>query len=199
LRLAGQIGDGVVIGLGITPDVVAGSLELVEQSAIEAGRRLADIAVWFTCLWFVDPSPGVARRQSAWAATSFASHFARTGVTGKFVPEEYPRPLQQLGAAYDYETHGQVPEDQKEAYADLARRPGVAEYLQQRFAFAGTPDEVEAQIRAAMRAGASRFDGAIDAPLPEHRARITAWADLVLPRFRPVVPKERAGEGESRA
>ncbi len=195
LRLAGEIGDGVVSGLGITPEVVAGSLELVEQGAREAGRRLAGIAVWFTCFWFVDPVPGVARRQGAWAATSFASHFAREGVEGKFVPREMQEALVQLGSAYDYGTHGQVPEQQKEAYAELARRLGVAEYLQRRFAFAGTPEEVVAQLGSAMRAGASRFDGAIDAPLPEHRARITAWAEQVLHRMRPAADSE--GEGNA--
>ena len=49
--------------------------------------------------------------------------------------------------------------------------------------FAGTPDEVEAQLRAAMKAGARNFDGAIDADQPEHERRISNWARLVLPRF----------------
>ena len=55
--------------------------------------------------------------------------------------------------------------------------------------FAGTPDEVERQIRAAMDAGARNFDGAIDADLPEHERRITRWA-----RARPATlrGKERA-------
>ena len=39
--------------------------------------------------------------------------------------------------------------------------------------FAGTPDEVEAQLRGAAAAGARNFDGAIDADLPEHERRIT--------------------------
>jgi alkanesulfonate monooxygenase SsuD/methylene tetrahydromethanopterin reductase-like flavin-dependent oxidoreductase (luciferase family) len=48
---------------------------------------------------------------------------------------------------------------------------------------AGTPTEVEEQIRAAVAAGARNFDGAIDADLPEHEPRIDRWAQLVLPRF----------------
>jgi hypothetical protein len=44
-------------------------------------------------------------------------------------------------------------------------------------------EQVESQIRAAMAAGAERFDGAIDADLPEHEERITKWARLVLPRL----------------
>ena len=51
-------------------------------------------------------------------------------------------------------------------------------------AAAGSPDEVEKQIRSAIAAGAGKFNGAIDADLPEHRERITSWARLVLPRFR---------------
>ena len=184
LRLAGRIGDGVIVGLGITPEVVAASLELIDEGAREGGRRVDDLDVWFTCFWFVDPEPGVARRQASWAATAFAAHFARTGVAGKFVPPEFQDGIVELGRRYDYVSHGAVPEQQKDAYAAMARDLGVGEYLQRRFVFGGTPDEVESQIRSAMGAGASRFDGAIDADLPAHQDRIASWARFVLPRFR---------------
>jgi len=77
-----------------------------------------------------------------------------------------------------------VPDEQKDAYVELAERLGVRDYFQRRFVFAGTPGEVEAQVRAAVQAGAANFDGAIDAPLPEHQQRIAAWARWVLPQFR---------------
>jgi 5,10-methylenetetrahydromethanopterin reductase len=184
LRLAGRIGDGVVVGLGVLPEVVTGSLELVEQGALEAGRALSELDVWFTCFWFVDEEPGVAVARGAWAAAAFAVHFARWGVEGRFVPPELAEDIVALGRAYDLVTHGSVPPEQQARYAQLADDLGVADYLRRRFVFAGTPDEVEEQIRAAMAAGARNFDGAIDADLPEHRERITAWARLVLPRFR---------------
>jgi alkanesulfonate monooxygenase SsuD/methylene tetrahydromethanopterin reductase-like flavin-dependent oxidoreductase (luciferase family) len=60
----------------------------------------------------------------------------------------------------------------------------VLDYVRRRFVFCGTPDEVESQLRAAIGAGARNFDGAIDAELPEHEQRITAWGRLVLPRFK---------------
>ena len=91
LRLAGRIGDGVVVGLGITPEVVQGALEILEQGAAEAGRRLADIDVWFTSFWFVDAEPGAARQQGAWAAIPFVAHFARAGVEGKLGAAGGPR------------------------------------------------------------------------------------------------------------
>ena len=183
LRLAGRIGDGVVVGLGVTPEVVQGALEILEQGAAEAGRRLADIDVWFTSFWFVDVEPGAARQQGAWAAIPFVAHFARAGVEGKLVPPEVHAALVEFGSAYDKVTHGAVPDEQKEAYAALADKLGVRAYFQRRFTFAGTPDEVEEQMRSAIAAGATQFDGAIDAPLPEHWERITRWAELVMSRF----------------
>ncbi len=183
LRTAGKVGDGVVVGLGVTPEVVSGSLALVEEGARAAGRALADLEVWFTCFWFVDPEPGVAARRGAWAATAFSLHFARWGVEGRFVPTELQEGVVELGRAYDLVTHGSVPPEQQERYSRLADELGVGEYLRRRFVFSGTPDEVEVQVRAAIAAGARSFDGAIDADLPEHRERIDAWARLVLPRF----------------
>jgi 5,10-methylenetetrahydromethanopterin reductase len=183
LRLAGRIGDGVIVGLGITPDVVERALSIVAEGADEVGRTLDDLEVWFTCFWFVDETPGAATERGAWAGTSFAAHFARAGVTGKWVPDDIAEGIVELGRAYDYDTHGNVPEHQQREYVELAERLGVLDYVRRRFVFCGTPDEVEAQVRAAMGAGATGFDGAIDAELPEHEQRITAWGRLVLPRF----------------
>jgi 5,10-methylenetetrahydromethanopterin reductase len=183
LRLAGRIADGVVIGLGISPDVVASSLEVLESGAREAGRSVDDLEVWFTSFWWTDEEPGKAKRDGAWSATAFALHFADSGVEHKFVPEELKAPLLEIGKAYDLRSHGHPSEEQKAAYVALADRFGVGEYLRDRFMFAGTPAEVETQIVGAVHAGARNFDGAIDADLPEHEERITKWGQLVLPRL----------------
>lgn len=183
LRLAGRIADGVVIGLGITPEVVSGSLELLAAGAAEEGRSVDEIDVWFTSFWWVDERPGRAKADGAWSATAFALHFADSGVEGKFIPEELKAPLLEIGNAYDLHSHGHPSEAQKAAYVELADRYGVGDYLRRRFLLAGTPAEVEEQIRAAVAAGARNFDGAIDADLPEHEQRINNWARLVLPLF----------------
>lgn len=183
LRLAGKIADGVIVGLGISPDVVAGSLDLIAEGAAASGRTLADIEVWFTSFWFVDERPGAALAEGAWAATAFAMHFAGGRVDGKLVPEEYRQGIAQLGEHYDLVAHGRVTNDLKRSYVELADSLGIGDYIRARFMFCGTPDEVETQIRAAIGAGAMNFDGAIDADLDEHQRRITKWARLVMPRL----------------
>jgi len=183
LRLAGRIGDGVVIGLGISPDVVSASLDLLATGARERGRSAEELEVWFTSFWWVDEEPGKARADGAWSATAFALHFADSGVENKFIPQELKAPLREIGEAYDLQSHGHPSAEQKAEYVELADRLGVRAYLRERFMFAGTPAEVESQLRAAMNGGARNFDGAIDADQPEHERRITNWARLVLPRF----------------
>jgi 5,10-methylenetetrahydromethanopterin reductase len=192
LRLGGEIADGVVVGLGVTPEVVRGSLAYIAEGAERAGRSPGDIEVWFTCFWFVDEQPGAALAEGAWAATAFAMHFARGRTEGKFVPDEHRAGIEALGADYDLVAHGRVDADHKRRYVERANELGIGDYIRRRFMFCGTPAEVDGQIREAMAAGARNFDGAIDADLDEHRVRITKWANLVLPRFRdPVTERGR--------
>ena len=183
LRLAGEVADGVVCGLGVLPEVVSVCLELISEGAESAGRTLADLEVWFTCFWFVDARPGAALAEGAWAATAFAMHFSQGRVEGKFVPSEYREGIARLGEQYDLVSHGKVTDDLKRRYVERADALGIGDYIRSRFMFCGTPEEVESQIRAAMAAGARNFDGALDADLPERRRRIGNWAELVLPRF----------------
>jgi len=132
LRLAGRIADGVVIGLGISPEVVSGSLEILEDGARELGRSLDDIEVWFTCFWWVDEEPGRAVTNGAWSATAFALYFVDSGVENKFIPDELKAPLLEIGKAYDLRSHGHPNAEQRAAYVELADRLGVGEYLRSR-------------------------------------------------------------------
>jgi 5,10-methylenetetrahydromethanopterin reductase len=183
LRLAARIADGVIVGLGVSTEVVTGCLEVLDAAAVESGRSQADLEVWFTAPWYVDPEPAAARRDAAWHVASLAHHVARHGVAGKFVPPELADGIVRLGRSYDLSTHGAPPVDQKDAYARLARELGILDALLDRFAFAGTPAEVEAQVRRAIAAGAQNFDGANDAAPGSVMDRPRAWARHVLPRF----------------
>src|SRR5262249_14579339 len=97
LRLAGRIADGVVIRLVSSPGVVAGSLELLEAGARDAGRSVDELEVWFTSFWWTHEEPGRAKADGAWSATAFALHFADSGVEHKFIPEDLKAPLLEIG------------------------------------------------------------------------------------------------------
>ena len=175
LRLAGRFGDGVIVGLGVTPEVVAGSLALIEEGARESGRPRRPRGLVHVLLVRRRRARG-RRRPRRVGVHLVRLHFARAGAEGKWVPDELLEGVLELGRAYDFEVHGAVPPAKQAGVRRLAERLGVLDYLRRRFVFCGTPDEVESQIRTAIDAGASNFDGAIDAQLPEHEERITALA-----------------------
>lgn len=188
IELAGRIADGVVLGLGIAPPVVAACLDALAAGARAAGRDPDAIEAWFTAPWYVDAEPGRAREEAAWQVASLAHHVARRGAAGKFIEPELARGIVELGAAYDLSTHGDPAPDQKAAYARLAGRLGILDALLDRFAFAGTPDQVAEQVGAAAAAGAACFDGANDAAAGATMERPRAWASLVMPRLAQAAP-----------
>ena len=126
LRVAGRVGDGVIVGLGVTPEVVSGSLELLEEGAQSAGRSAADLDVVHVLL-VRGQGARCGRAAGAWAATAFAPLRA-LGRRGPLRPGGAPERGGRV-PAYDLVTHGAVPPEQQEHYARLADELGVGEYL----------------------------------------------------------------------
>src|SRR5262249_42985988 len=58
LELAGRVADGVIVGMGLTPEVIQLSLAALERGAKAAGRSLADVDVW----WFAKANVADTRR-----------------------------------------------------------------------------------------------------------------------------------------
>lgn len=181
VRLAGEVADGVIMGLGINPEVIRGSLDLLEQGAKQAGRDVKDIDVWWVGGIRIDPRPGEALRQSAWVVSSPNHHLARFTMNGKFIPEKYKEGIKRLAEAYDISTHGKTPQEQRDSYDQLARELGVRDYLMDRFLTAGTPDEVGQMLRERMAAGATQFSAGTSVGAMEQAHRL---ADLAKAMFR---------------
>ena len=167
LRLAGRVGDGVIVGLGVSPDIVTRALEIIDTEADAVGRTVDHRDVWFVAPWMVDPRPGVARRHALWIITSLAHHVTRSGPSGKLLPADLADAVVELGRAYDLSTHGNPTDAQIDRYQQRAEELGIADELLARWSIAGTPDEVVAQVRRAIAAGARALDVANDAA-PEH-------------------------------
>ena len=48
LHLGGRIGDGVIAGTGLLPEVIADTIARIHAGAREAGRNPSDVDIWFT-------------------------------------------------------------------------------------------------------------------------------------------------------
>jgi 5,10-methylenetetrahydromethanopterin reductase len=170
LELAGRVADGVIVGLGLTPEVIRLSLAAIERGARAAGRALADVDVW----WFAKTSLAD-RREAAiepikMALAASANHAFRFTLEGKGVPADLHEKIRGLQRAYSAHHH-EIP---GAANASLPDRFGLTEFLVDRFGIAGTPGDCVAQISRAMAAGARQF--VITGFVPDPRAFMRRWA-----------------------
>ena len=173
LELAGRVADGVIVGLGLTPEVIRLSLAAIERGARAAGRAPADVDVW----WFAKTSLAD-RRETAiepikMALAASANHAFRFTLEGKAVPPGLHARIRTLQRAYDAHHH-ELP---GAANASLPDRFGLTEFLVDRFGIAGTPADCVAQISRAMDAGARQF--VITGFVPDPRAFMRRWAKEV--------------------
>ena len=153
LELAGRVADGVIVGLGLTPEVIRVSLAAIERGARVAGRTLEDLDIW----WFAKTNVADTREGAVapikMALAASANHAFRFTLEGKAVPPDLRERIRGLQKEYDAHQH----EIAGAANADLTERWGLTEFLRDRFGIAGTPDDCVAQVRRAMAAGARQF------------------------------------------
>lgn len=153
LELAGRVADGVIVGLGLTPEVIGVSLAAIERGARAAGRKLEDLDVW----WFAKTNVADTREAAVapirMALAASANHAFRFTLEGKAVPPDLHERIRGLRKEYDAHQH----EIAGAVNADLTERWGLTEFLRDRFGIAGTPDDCVAQVRRAMAAGARQF------------------------------------------
>jgi 5,10-methylenetetrahydromethanopterin reductase len=181
IRLAGEVADGVIMGLGTSPEVIRECLQLLAQGASAAGRDVTEIDVWWVT-WGIhlDSRPGAAMRDNAWRIGIPTHNLGRSTLKGKLVPEQHEAAVKELAASWKVATYGPTSDDEKNDYTDLADRLGAKQYLLDRFLIAGTPDEVEARLRVAVENGANQF---VDMATSGESAYLRRNAEFVASRF----------------
>jgi len=178
LELAGRVADGVIVGLGLTPDVIRLSLDAIGRGARAAGRRLGDLDIWWFAKTNVADTRPAAIAPITMALAASANHAFRFTLEGKAVPAELHQQIRGLQREYDSHHH----EVAGAGNAGLTDRWRLTDFLVDRFAIAGTPADCVAQIRRAMTAGAHQF--IITGFVPDPVAFVRRWMDEIAPAVR---------------
>lgn len=180
LRQAGRIADGVFVGAGLLPEVIADVKEHIALGAREAGRDPSAIEVW----WYVNgnlaPSKEKAVEEVLGGIATTARHAFGAGLERQRVPSTIRANIEafmrQLHSTEVSLTGG------RDRNAQLIERLGLREYLAERFSVAGTPRDWIERVRQLASLGVRNlFVGAV---MPRKEEFVTLMGKEVIPHFR---------------
>ncbi|MDE0213872.1 MAG: LLM class flavin-dependent oxidoreductase [Deltaproteobacteria bacterium] len=131
LELSGRIADGVIILVGVDSGAIERAVERIAAGAESAGRKLSDIdlVLWVPCA--VSEQPGAKDAVKAHVARVIAHPLPFT------LDEQEQKVLDDIHQAYNYYQH-------MNPLAAQARV--IPDWLVDKFAVAGTPDECNAKV-----------------------------------------------------
>jgi 5,10-methylenetetrahydromethanopterin reductase len=180
LHLGGRIGDAVIAGTGLLPEVARDTVARVHAGAREAGRDPAEVDVWFTARTWLDEDHDRAVENVKASVSSILNHSMRFGLDGKHVPEDLRAAVQAYVDGYDLYDHvlhaGRNPRRMDEL--------GLTRYALERFALAGTPRDWIARIETLAERGVSRlWVGVNGADLDAQLRTMRVMGEHVLSRF----------------
>jgi 5,10-methylenetetrahydromethanopterin reductase len=180
LHLGGRIGDGVIAGTGLLPEVIADTIGRIHAGAREAGRDPASVDIWFTTRNALDADGEAARERVKASVSSILNHSMRFGLDGKLVPPGLRPRVQEYVDGYELYDHvlqgGRNPKRMEEL--------GLTEYALRRFALAGTPGDWIARIAELAEAGATRlWVGLGGGDLDRQRQELRAIGEEIMPKF----------------
>ena len=153
LHLAGRIGDGVVAGTGLLPEVIQDTIARVHAGAREAGRAPDDVEIWFTARSSLHDDRATAIDGVKASVSSILNHAMRFGLDGKSVPAHLRSKIQTYldnYVLYDHVLHEGENPKRMEAL-------GLTQYALDRWALAGTAADWIARIEQVADAGATRL------------------------------------------
>jgi 5,10-methylenetetrahydromethanopterin reductase len=180
LRLGGGIGDGVIAGTGLLPDIIHDTVARIHAGAREAGRRPADVDIWFTTRTSLHEDRAKALDNVKASVSSILNHSMRQGLDDKHVPNDLCVKIQQYVdgyVLYDHVLHeGRNPRRMDEL--------GLTDYAIRRFALAGNANDWIARIEELASSGATKLwigpvGGRLDSQL--HYMRILG--EQIMSRF----------------
>jgi 5,10-methylenetetrahydromethanopterin reductase len=153
LHLGGRIGDGVIAGTGLLPEVIRDSIERIHAGAREAGRDPSEVDIWFTTRTSLHEDRQTAIDGVKASVSSILNHSMRFGLDGKHLPDDLRNKVQAYVDSYELYDHvlqeGQNPR-RMEAL-------GLTQYALDRFALAGAPRDWIERIEQIAGAGVRKI------------------------------------------
>jgi 5,10-methylenetetrahydromethanopterin reductase len=162
LELAGEVADGVMCGMGLTPEAIALSLAHIEIGATRAGRTLDDIDVWVLARVNMGSDRNALIREIRMELASTAHHAFRFTLEGKAVPEHLHERIRAVQRGYNPKRHEALGESPN---AKLMQDDELLEYMAERFAIVGDVAHCAHAIERLQKAGVNGilFSGFVDA------------------------------------
>jgi 5,10-methylenetetrahydromethanopterin reductase len=180
LHLAGRIGDGVIAGTGLLPEVIRDTIARVEAGAREAGRDPADVDVWFTARSSLHEDRQTAVDNVKASVSSILNHAMRFGLDGKHVPDDMRAKIQDYVDGYELYDHVLHAGRNPRRMADL----GLTDYAIDRWALAGAPRDWIARIEQLAERGARKlWIGVNGADLDAQARCLKLMGEQILPHF----------------
>ena len=180
LHLGGRIGDGVIAGTGLLPEIIDDTIVRIHAGAREAGRKPTDVDIWFTTRTSLHEDRARALDNVKASVSSILNHSMRQGLDDKHVPNDLRTKIEQYVdgyVLYDHVVHeGRNPRRMDEL--------GLTDYAIRRFALAGNVGDWIARIEELASAGATKLwvgpvGGRLDSQL--HYMRILG--EQIMSRF----------------
>jgi len=153
LHLGGRIGDAVVAGTGLLPEVIKDTIARIHAGARDAGRAPEDVDIWFTTRCSLDEDRDRAIENVKASVSSILNHSMRFGLDGKLVPDDLRARIQTYVDGYELYDHvlqgGRNPRRMEEL--------GLTDYALRRFALAGNATDWIKRIEEIAEAGATKI------------------------------------------
>jgi 5,10-methylenetetrahydromethanopterin reductase len=180
LHLGGRIGDGVIAGTGLLPEVVRDTIARVHAGAREAGRDPAEVEIWFTARSSLHEDRETAIADVRASVSSILNHAMRFGLDDKHVPDDLRVKIQDYVDGYELYDHVLHAGRNPTRMADL----GLTDYAIDRWALAGAPRDWIARIEQLAERGATRlWIGVNGRDLDTQRHYLRMMGEQILPRF----------------
>ena len=150
LAMAGGIADAVIVHSGLTEDVLADTVARIREGEKIAGRPEGSAEVWAFAKCNISDNRQEAIDEIKMALAASGHHAFRFTLDGKNVPEDLKESVMTLQKEYVPSEHEQLGETRNSALTDEL---GLTEFLTERFAVVGTPDDCLEKARTIQDAG----------------------------------------------